>query len=452
MKKQLFFLKNKCFRTYALKAYNEAIQFEYLTNKEKRDSVFLLQKKIISTAYNNTKFYKKYYDSKGFHPDMLLTPNDWDKVPILEKEMIRQHTNDFLTKGVSVSEMNTATTGGSTGKPLKVYKDKSLPIEVLSWRTLKWWNIDPSINRGTVHRAVPRSFKQKIRNYLLWWPTKRIFLDATNVTEANIATFVKLINKRKVKVLVGYCGSLEKIADYIIKQSINVEGLKMVWSTTSPLAKPVRLKMEKAFQCSIMDQYGSIEVFHIAVQKPNENYLTVNADYVHVDIVDAHNHIINEIQEMGDVLVTDLHSAKFPLIKYRLGDRSSMIKTMETSEDGFPKINFVKGRISDAIYFEDDSYLDGAFLTTVCDGFEDVIDSYQVYQKLDYSLILRIVPVKGIPRVHPRIQVVINKFEEFTKDKIKFNTEFVKNISDDNGKRRFIISEIALMKQRKFQN
>jgi phenylacetate-CoA ligase len=442
MKKLFFLLKNRVFRSYALKAYKEAIQFESLIKEKKRDTIFSLQKKIISSAYKNTKFYKEYYDSKGFHPDMLVTESDWEKIPIIEKEMIRQHTNDFLANEVSLSEMNVASTSGSTGKPLKVFKEKSVPIEILSWRTLRWWGLNESDNHGLAYRSVPKTFLQKAKNKIIWWPTKRIFLDASSISVSNIDRFVRLISEIKIKFLVGYSGSLEKIADYILKNNIDVKCLKMVWSTASPLDNIVRIKMMKAFHCNIMDQYGSNEVFHIAVQKPNESYLTVNADYVHVDIVDAHDYIINDTQEMGDILVTDLHSAKFPLIKYRLGDRSRMIKTIETSEDGFPKIDFVKGRISDNVSFKDGSYLDGIYLTAICDGYEDVINSYQIYQNSEYKVYFRIVLVEGVLQANERVNLVINSFSRLVNAKSEIEIQFVDLIPDERGKRRYIISDV----------
>jgi len=442
MKKSVFWLKNFLFRNKAFRAYRSAIDYENYPIEKKVSLSLQSRIELVQSAYLYSPFYKSFYDRVGFNPSMFVTESDWDKVPVLEKDMIRKYTSDFFSKVAVKGRMKEATTGGSTGKPLKVYKDKTVPIEIVGWRSLNWWGVHPGDNNGVVNRSVPKTLLQKIRNFIIWWPTKRIFLDATSVTNENIEHFVNLISKRKIKYLVGYCGSLEKIADYINKNNVKVGGLKLIWSTTSPLAKPVRIKMEKAFNCKIMDQYGSVEVFHIAVQKPDEEYLTVNADFVHLDIVDSGNRIINETGEMGDILVTDLYSNCFPIIKYRLGDRSRMIKTIETSKDGFPKIDFVKGRISDFIILDKDTYLDGAYLTTICDGYEDVINSYQIYQDREYKVFLRIVLIDGIDIHNERLNTVINNFRQLIDGKVEFAVEFVSEIPDDRGKRRFIISDI----------
>lgn len=437
-----FKIKHSLFRSRVKMIYKNALAFEKIAIQEKKQLLFLSKKRLINDAYYNTEFYRNFYDTNGFHPDMFVKESDWSLVPVLEKQMIRQNTDNMLSNGTSIMEMRSATTGGSTGKPLKVYKDKSVPVEILSWRSLRWWGLSPYDNHGIVNRSVITKKWQKFLNMLIWWPTKRIFLNASSVTEKNLSDFVNLLEKKKIKFLVGYCGSLEKIADYILENNIKIKSTELVWSTTSPLTDSVRKKIEKAFSCKVMDQYGSIEVFHIAVQKPNENFLTVNDDYVHVDIVNSLNESLNETGEMGDVLVTDLHSFKFPIIKYRLGDRSRVLQPMENSSDGFTKIDFVKGRISDRISFQDGSYLDGAFLTTICDGYEDVIDSYQVYQDKSFKIWFKLVLVNSISSENVRVQIVINNFTNLVNKRSKIEIVFVDHIPDDRGKRRFIISEL----------
>ena len=442
MNKIFFIFKYFLFRKSALEAYKAAKKFEFLPVSNKKEIVFKLKKKLLLDAYNNTIFYRNFFDQMGFDPCKLKCEQDWEKVPVLEKHMIRNNVSKIIAKNSVHNKLKVATTGGSTGMPLKVYKDKSVPVEILGWRALQWWGLHQYNNHGVVNRSVLTTKTKQFVNNLIWWPTKRIFLDASTVNENKIENFVELIDKKKIKYLVGYCGSLEKIADYVIENKIIIKDLSLIWSTTSPLVDSVRKKMEKAFNCQIMDQYGSIEVFHIAVQKPGENFLTVNTDYVHVDIVNSRNKVINEVGEYGDVLVTDLYSNKFPIIKYRLGDKSRIVFTMDNSPDGFPKIDFVRGRISDIISFKDGSYLDGAFLTTICDGFDDVISSYQIFQNINYKVFLKLVLQPDVSIINARVQTVISKLSNLVEKKSDFEAVQVDSIPDDRGKRRFIISDI----------
>src|SRR5690606_9903651 len=107
---------------------------------------------------------------------------------------------------------------------------------------------------------TPTSFWGKFKNRALWWPTKRIYLNASAVSIEDLHKFCLEIRKREIKWLQGYVGGLEKVADYIIEQNIQITTLQLVWSTSAPLSKTVRFKLEKAFNCKVMNQYGSCEV------------------------------------------------------------------------------------------------------------------------------------------------------------------------------------------------
>ena len=195
-----------------------------------------------------------------------------------------------------------------------------------------------------------------------------------------------------------------------------------------------------------MDQYGCCEMGNIAVQKPNENYLTVNSDYVHVDIVDGNDRIVTEEKTYGDILITELRTKEFPLIKYRLGDRSRILQTMEESNDGFPKLEFVQGRISDAIWLPDGTYVDGAFLTTICDNYSEYVACYQIHQLLDYSIDLLFIPKDGVEGFDAILEKIINDFHKLIKNQVETRYQIVTEIPDFAGKRKFIISDISLSK------
>lgn len=441
-----FWRKNILFRKKAYIAYQEAISYCNKSIEERVHEDFAKRRSMVEYAYKHCKFYHEYYNSVGFNPSMLKDEKDWQLVPIVEKQMIRDHIDDFISNEFKNRKLGEITTGGSTGKPLKIYKSPNVYYEVLAWRALGWWNISPADNEAIIHRKVPTGFIQTTKNRFYWWPTKRAYLSAKSISEENIKKFIIDIKKNKIKWIVGYCAAIEYVADYILNNNIQIDCIDLIWSTSSPLTKIVRDKIEKAFHCKVMDQYGCCEMGNIAIQKPGENYLTINSDYVHVDIVDSSDSIINEKKEYGDVLITELKTVEFPLIKYRLGDKSRYIKTMKESHDGFPKMEFVRGRISDAVWLPDGTYIDGAYLTTICDNYSDYVACYQIIQDLDYSVQINFIPRQGDFNFDLIKNKIINEFQELTKEKIKINHSTVSKISDFDGKRKFIISNISLSK------
>lgn len=373
---------------------------------------------------------------------MLQSDEDWAKVPVLEKWMIREHGENLISTIANRSRLSPSKTGGSTGKPLVVYKSKDVHFEVLAWRALSWYGVAPWMNEAIVHRRVPTTFKEKFINRAMWWPTKRVYLSATRISDKELARFVDEIKRKNIRWVVGYCGSLEYVADYILKNSISISCVKLVWSTSSLLTKIVREKLEKAFGCQVMDQYGCCEMGNIAVQKPNENFLTVNNDYVWVDIVNGSLNVNKG--DVGDVCITDLNTLAYPLIKYRLGDRCRLLKDCCESTDGFQKISFVQGRTSDMLYLPNGDVLDGSFLTTICDNYSAHISCYQIHQLSDFNIIFRVIPKSNESSIV--INEIVEKFRLLVKNLTKIEVETTDSIDDFAGKRKFIISDIALAK------
>lgn len=442
----VFWIKNRITRPESQIAYEEALAYSNKPLPERIDEVFAKRKAMVEYAYNHCPFYKNLYLKAGFEPSMLKSEKDWQLVPILEKQMIRECADEIVSDEYDKSTLGSITTGGSTGKPLKLYKSKHVHYEVLGWRTLSWWGVSPGDNEGILHRRVPSNFVEKLKNYLMWWPTQRAFLSATAITDKDIARFLKDVKTKKIEWLVGYCASIEYVADYILKNKIQIDGIKLIWSTSSPLTQIVREKIERAFHCKVMDQYGCCEMGNIAIQKPNEDFLTINSDYVHVDIVDSDDKLVSEEKIYGDILITELRTKEFPLIKYRLGDRSRILQTMEESNDGFPKLEFVQGRISDAIWLPDGTYVDGAFLTTICDNYSEYVACYQIHQLLDYSIDLLFIPKDGVEGFDKILEKIINDFHKLIKNQVETRYQIVTEIPDFAGKRKFIISDISLSK------
>ena len=440
----LFWLKNRSLRPKAYQAYVKSLEYDKLDGHEKSRLEFKKMKALVEYAYSRVPFYKKLYDEQNFHPSMLQCIEDWNMVPVLEKDTVRFQTNALLSDQYDFADLLQYSTSGSTGTPLKVYKEKGIHVEVMGWRAFKWWNMSPAADMGKLHRNAPKTWKAKMKNKLLWWPTRRVFLNSASlITDEMIGKFVEEVNAKKVRWLQGYSSSIEAVADYLLKHHLETPSVEMIWWTSAPLSPMVRKKIEQAYGCSVMDQYGCNEMWNIAVQKKGEPYLTVCTDFVHVDVVAADGKQL-PVGQKGNILITDLNCKAFPLIKYRLGDNGCLAKTAQESGDGYPKLHFVDGRISDNIIFPDGKKIDGVYLTAICDVCPDVISSYQVYQYADYSVSLRLVLKNGISEDDVRIKNIYCELEKLVGKHVSCRLEFLENISPVKGKKRYIISEIAL--------
>ena len=77
---------------------------------------------LVRHAYHNVPFYQDLYNSAGFSPNDLRTPDDVVSVPITQKSMFQQENlNRLLAQGFAPEKLLRKRTSGTSGSPLTVY-------------------------------------------------------------------------------------------------------------------------------------------------------------------------------------------------------------------------------------------------------------------------------------------------------------------------------------------
>lgn len=440
MKREIFFLKNYLFRNYSICEYKQLIKNEGLSPKKLEELNFKKRKEIVTYAYRNSLFYNEFYKKKGFSPIDLICPSDWDKVPVINRKDIIENKEKIIVKGTEKWLIPIAT-GGSTGTPLKVFHDKRFPSEVLGWRMLRWWNLSPSDDMANVYRSIISSKLGGIIKRVMWFPTKRILLDASSMDEKGIEDFIKKMNKTKPKILEGYIGAIEQLAIYILNNDIIISKPEICQATSSPITKVQRNIIRKAFGCDILDQYGSCEVFWLAQECNYHKGLHVNSDCRHITVLNKDNVSVPD-GTLGDFAITDLENKAFPLIKYKNGDRGRFLKERCSCGLPFPLIDNIAGRVTDCIFLPDNSIIGGDYLTTIFDSNPDIVSSFQIHQKKDFSIELSYIPNVGIDDFDIQLSNVKANLELKTKRLVPIYFCPVEQIPHVGGKNRYIISDL----------
>ena len=72
---------------------------------------------LIRYAYDQVPYYRRLFDSLDLGPGDVNTVEDLEKLPILTKETIKQHWEEFKPAHLSSLQYQVRHTGGSTGTP-----------------------------------------------------------------------------------------------------------------------------------------------------------------------------------------------------------------------------------------------------------------------------------------------------------------------------------------------
>lgn len=105
------------------KIYRERLrqmqEFQTALTEQKQRWVLEKFQKLVRHAYDSIPFYKHYYDSMGFHPSVLVSFEDIQRIPIVSKDILR--TFDIEQRSVALPGRYIVNTGGSSGIPFSFY-------------------------------------------------------------------------------------------------------------------------------------------------------------------------------------------------------------------------------------------------------------------------------------------------------------------------------------------
>ena len=434
-------LKQELFRRFALSNYRRLVKNQFLSADELEELNWRKRQRLVHQAYKTVPFYRDRFRQIGLYPFDIRQPDDWKKIPILTRQDIIQNHKKLISSDCKPKDLIASATGGTTGNPVKVFHDRRYPLETLGWRVLDWWGLRPGTDAAYAWRLIHSTKLSQLINQIMWWPTKRFWLDASSMNKNNMARFVSIFNKVKPPLLQGYVGAIHHLAMFVKDNAIDIHSPAVVWVTSSPMSSVQRDLIECVFKSPVYDQYGCGEVFWVAAQCKERRGLHMFIDARHVEFVDNYENPCSP-GNTGRIVLTDLENYAFPIIRYANGDMGRALPKQCSCGINLPLIDSVKGRKSDMFKLPDRSVLAGDYLTTLFDDFPEVVYAFQVIQKKDYSITIRVVPNRQHTDWSQILDNVKNRLVDKIRNQVPVNLEIVKDIPSDQGKIRFVISEI----------
>ncbi|WP_375492349.1 phenylacetate--CoA ligase family protein [uncultured Jatrophihabitans sp.] len=391
-------------------------------------------------AMQTTPFYRELYTAAGFTVDDLKDPAAFTALPLVTKSDVREQPDRFRSSEATDSNAVMSATGGSTGEPLHLLRDLRTPTRTLEWRLFRWWGVHPSDNIAIVQRKT-KTGQETRRHNAVWWPSKRIRLDAFRMTDDSIREFFAAWERVGPRILMGYVGAIAELADFCVTHAISLSPPKAIAVTAAPLMPAQRQAIEEAFGAPVYDHYRSAEVPWLAGECREQNGLHTFADLRRVEVLAADGRAAGA-DEVGEVVATDLTNRVFPLIRYRMGDRTSAIAQRCACGVTLPRIRQVAGRVTETLRLPNGQIIVGDPLGPVFSRVPHPARKYQLHQHADYSIVVRCVPNPGA-RARADVDAAIEELRSAVGHQVPVRLEIVEQIGHDGGKIRFITSELA---------
>jgi phenylacetate-CoA ligase len=177
-----------------------------------------------------------------------------------------------------------------------------------------------------------------------------IEINLSEPTAPQFALAAAHLNRFDPKLIVGAMSILRGVSHAISSGAISGEGRHgellsplLVESKSEFLSDDVREELSTTFNCPVSNMYGSTETYAIAYTCPmNEMHVLADNAVLELDRADTES-------QSGEAIVTALNFMRMPFIRYRLGDRLSLISSAGECGIHQPVIRIDRGRVADAI-------------------------------------------------------------------------------------------------------
>jgi phenylacetate-CoA ligase len=401
-------------------------------------------KRILQHAYLYVPYYRRAFDSARFKPNDLKNLEDLSKVPLLNKQDVKENVYfAMFSDHHKKEEMHRINTSGSTGEPFVCYSDKFQlemrfattlrGLEMSGWRfgdkQLRLWH-------QTLGMTRIQAFKERVDA----WFMRRHFVPAFEMSENSLKNLIKIIEKKKPILIDGYAESLNFIA--LASKLKSSHKPKAVISSAQQLTDLTRHQIESQFGAKVLDKYGSREFSGIAYQCTNSPHHHVQDEsYILEIIVDGRP---AKVGEVGEVVITDLNNFSMPLIRYRIGDMAIAVEqNLCLCKRPHSQIGAISGRTQALISCSNGVWLPGTFFAHFFKDFDYAIMHYQVVQEYPEMFIVKVVPK---PQFTSELKNrIIFDLKKYTGRNQNISIELVKEIPLlKTGKRTPVVSSLKL--------
>ncbi len=298
--------------------------------------------KFIYHAYNHTQYYKELFDELGIKPSDIKTFDDLKKIPKIDKETIRNNFSKLIPDNLNEIKYRKSRSGGTTGEPLVYLCDENTwgyvtAAKIYAWEKTSYMYGDNYIALGS--SSLFPSKKKPLKNILYFFVRNGIPLNGVNISDEIALKYVNIIINKRIKFIYGYTSSIYLLAEFILKNKIEIYGVERIFTTSEVLTTTYRETIEKAFNAKILDGYGAKDAGVSAYELvPGEYFVGYNVVAEVVDCIEDNT---------GTLLCTNFINYAFPLIRYQLGDE---VELMEKSEKyNGQSIKRILGRTSDVM-------------------------------------------------------------------------------------------------------
>ena len=338
---------------------------------------------ILAHAARTVPYYREWFAREGVDPRSIASAADLDRLPVLDRELVRSRPALFLSESSAGRSGLSFTTSGTTGTPLVAHHDRRSLLENIAYgereREPQIRMCGGSFRPKELYVGYETSTFKKVQAFyeqstLMPVKPQRTFVSLLDPIEKIAA----IANAERPDILVGYGGWIDLFFRTVAARAIELRPPKMVMYMGEALPHGAREHIEGRLGIPLMSRYNAVESFKIAYYCDRRAGFHLHEDLCHVRIVRRDGSAAGP-GEQGQVVISNLVNRATVLLNYPIGDVASMLEKPCACGRTFRLMSELEGRVEDIVALADGTFVHPRAIWQVLKRAGDVLQ-YQLVQ------------------------------------------------------------------------
>ena len=415
--------------------YREMRRSQWLSSDDLHARQLVRLRWLLRDAAENVPYYRSLFQKLGATPDDFRELSDLSRLPVLEKQQLRENPDQFFHRYSDRSRLIEDHTSGSTGEPLRFFlteeqKTCEMAHSIRFWR---WAGYRTGARIVAFRHYIPQRDTDPL--WRLDRRTRTLFFSVYDMKPSNLRSYVEEFNRYRPEFVRGYPSSIHIFAQFAASEGLRVHTPRAVLSSSETLSPEMRSVIERVLQCPVHDWWGSNERVVTACQCERRGPLHVNGESGILELAP----LAEGAEDAGQRIIgTGLINHAMPLIRYDLGDLALPATQPCGCGRGLPCIAGVLGRVNDTIITGERKYIPSVRFYTLFET-HDKVRQFQVVQTEPNAVVVRIVPARTFNGAEA--DELRGKLARFLGTAVSIDIELVDDIQcEPSGKIRNVVS------------
>ncbi len=293
-----------------------------------RDEIRKIQSERKKVAFERAR-KAAWYQGKLDHidPDKLDDPDEWSKIPIIDKDQLRQWDHATFMEQINIAPPEAISeywrSGGSTGKP--VFYPRT--FEDVTYGLLSWGRSFPCIGIGAgdlCHNSFPIGIHPAGQ---IWARSAHDFGVGMNWVGAGTAVpsagQIELIRTIKPTVLIAMPSFAIHLANLADAEGIDLgsSSVRIIVTSAETLSEAKREKLQRVWNAEVYDVFGMSEAGLMGAESKAHDGIHIWTDLFYIEVVDPETGRQVPEGEIGTFCVTPLYTGHAtPFLRWNSGD------------------------------------------------------------------------------------------------------------------------------------